>query len=317
MGQFSFVLSVAILSAILFFSSCSPAAPLELVIVGPENNSTVRTNLIKLAGSVSDPDTVLELNGSNISIDPDGRFSVYHQLSEGENQLIFSAVSGQRQVEKALTVTFLPAVAVFVHPPDFSQPFLTGPSIITGHVFPPRAEVRFNGQPVVVDDDGAFSATMQFKEGGNAIEAAAVLAGNEDSDYYGFSIEDGKPVIPPGQGLSDITSWHFEHSVSLRAGETFDLDTVVDAGKWSFIGIPKLVEFGFFPVSGEYAVDRILLPVGMEVEISPSSIEMYPNTVYPILIHIRTDRDTPPGKYWIMVNLNDEMRGWISIEVTE
>ena len=294
--------------------SCASSQPLEIKIDYPLDGSTLRTNLVKITGEVSNPAAMLTINGIDITASQNGSFNQYLQLSEGDNEIKVSAISNGETIEKTIKVMFIPEVSIYLQSREVTGTYI----IVDGFVFPPQAAVEVNGIPVMVDTQGVFSVKIGLSEGNNIIEAIATYSGSEDTDAMTVQIQNGQPTFPPPV-VYNQTRVVCDSQISVIAGQSVVLVITESAGK----EVQPLEEhqFRFTPVSEEYGIDAVPLPDGMSLNITPSKINVYPNTSYQIEMTVQTSKDVQTGNYWIMVyeennSGNPNFRGWVKIVVT-
>jgi len=92
----------------LYLESNTNSGPL-LNIMYPQDGTEVKTNVLKIIGSVTDSDGVsyLTINSMNVPINQDGSFEWPLTLSEGPNQIIFEAADiPNNKTTQTLTVTY-------------------------------------------------------------------------------------------------------------------------------------------------------------------------------------------------------------------
>lgn len=162
-----------------------------------------------------------------------------------------------------VTITYSPAVAVYISGSgDIDQSDAKVIITVTGHVILVEASVEVNGTPVKVSQGGNFSTPVQIYDGNNIVCASASFEGEEDSYSFVRIVEDGKVIIPPGQGLMYQSRFSYEESVEMEAGEEMHLGIVGDIRK----GIPDpiILSCELDAVDGEYS-EKEISPEGMEV----------------------------------------------------
>ena len=166
-------------------STTRPATPtaapeLFLVVLGPENGSTVRVNAVVVHGTTR-PGAKVEIQDAAIAVDQDGRFQSEVSLSGGANVIRVVATDIQgNQESRVLTVTSLdlppqPFLLVVTEPED--QSIVSESSVrLSGHTGP-NAITSVNGVSVSVDALGFFSTVVTLDPGPNIID---VVATNDD-----------------------------------------------------------------------------------------------------------------------------------------
>ncbi len=320
-NRFRAILFLLILMApCLLYSSCE-TTPLSLDINDPTDGSILKTNLIRVTGTVSNPEATVMINEQEAHVANDGSFYAYVELSEGDNTVEAVARLGRESVETSVNVIFYPSLAVYLRLPESSEydkPFLEVPITVTGYVFPPNASVRVGENQVQVDEDGSFSSQVQLQEGNNIVRVEAVLDDEDDTYRYIIGVEEGDILFPPGQGLEYTSRFSYEHAVVIEAGETeIIIDVSADIRK--DIAEPGELSCDIYMVEAEYSEEEVPMPVGLEVSIEPSCFTVYPNTTYHITISITTTPELTPGEYFLRFEQNFESRfwsgGWIRVTI--
>jgi|WetSurMetagenome_2_1015567.scaffolds.fasta_scaffold159628_2 hypothetical protein len=296
-------------------NSCESSRQLAINIESPKNGDIVRSNIIKVQGSLTDNSATVKINGVIANLVNDNHFAVFTQLHEGNNLITVSANTRDNEVEQTLEIDFIPAVSVFLNSPRLTQTIDSAISI-GGYVYPNQASVYINNSPVQVNSNGAFSSQIVLVEGNNIITANASFFGSYDSSKYTILVENGKPIIPPGQGLSEIVQWVLPESISIKQKQSMTVGTSLFLGK-RLLNIPQQTLLERIPVANEYSDELKPLPSEMTINLTPSKIDVYPNTTYYIDINIDTKEDILPGEYWILLQVNnDEIRIWLKIIVS-
>lgn len=77
--------------------------PPELAVTAPENNLTVQDDTIDVVGT-TDPGSTVEINGTPIKIDPEGKFQAKIKLAQGPNALIIKSYKDNNE-DRASVVT--------------------------------------------------------------------------------------------------------------------------------------------------------------------------------------------------------------------
>ena len=180
--------------------------------------------------------------------------------------------------------------------------YLKTPITITGWLNYPEAKVVVNGIEASVKSDGNFSASVQFKEGGNPLQAVASLGEKSDEVTYYVGVNaDGTMFAVPGLGgggrryLAEMT---FNQSLEMTAGKTQLVDVMFEPRKES--REPQNVDF---TISGIVdGSDNVLpMPQGLKAGVNPAAFMACPNTTYHSTLTIETDGRLPPGEYLIQL----------------
>jgi len=275
------------------------------------DGAELHVNLAKFVGSVTSPDTTVLVNNIQAPVDEDGSYYAFLDLVEGKNVIEIQTTEGRSTNVERITVTFSPPLAVFLDYPESKTGinYIKTPIVVNGRVSDPRATVSVNGMAAEVAIDGNFSAEVQLKEGFNNIETIATLDEEVDSVvYHAIITPDGGWTYPPGGagGSRYLSSVSHDNLVTLKAGETGQLSTVLDVQK----GIQSKADFTYrvVRVAQEYpqildpngsGLDEVLMPEGMKVNVEPSGFAAYPNTIYTSLLMIETTSALAPGQYFL------------------
>ncbi len=283
---------------------------LSLEIDSPEHGTEHKVNLLKVKGTVSDPEATVVVNGIEAKVAEDGTYYAYIELAEGENDIEAIAMRRLAKSSETIYITFSPALVVYLDMPrpDWSVDYTKVPLTVTGSVSNPDAMVTVNGSEVVVSPDGRFSGQVLLKEGSNAIEAVAALGKKTDTASLVF-MSSSKGVFSPVPGRSRFDDARLRHDdyVELKPGEIKSLDVTLEThkdgpGKFSWMVYD----------AGEY-----LLPEGLEVSLEPPKFKAYSNTTYHLAIIIKTSPELSPGEYWLRIEheFENAPRGGMRIRV--
>jgi hypothetical protein len=294
------------------------AQSLSLSIDSPEDGTELDVNVIKVRGMVSDHRAMVTVNGIAAKVAQDGSFSSWVQLMTGPNTIEVVATLGDEDVSKTITVTFNPALAVYLEMPrpEIGTDYTKTPLKVSGTVSNPEATVTVNGSDVEVSEDGSFSTEVQLIEGVNSIEAVAKLGEQRDSAVIMLACSPEGIISPvPGRSHFDDAFLRYDDSVELKAGETKLLDVTLEARKDG----PGEVIYAIYRVAEEYAEHKVPVPEGFAVSIEPSKFIAYPNTIYHSTITIETTPELVPGEYWLRFEQEFENAfrgsGWIKVNV--
>lgn len=222
------------------------------------------------------------------------------------------------------TVGGCSALAVYLdHPyPGESGIDYTGtPITVTGYVSSPEARMTVNGVEAKVAADGSFSAGIQFKEGGNTIQAVATLGDRNDEMTHMVGVgPDGSIYAIPGVGAGGPryqSSVLFDHSIELNAGETKVIGVTLESRK-SARG-PVKFSYTLDLVARVYGQEPLPMPEGLSASIEPSSFTACPNTAYHSTITVGTTGQLAPGDYYLSLSWDfgegGGGRGWIKVAV--
>ncbi len=143
----------------------------------PQEDVTVGANTQKIrVEGVTDPKASVWLNDmyQPIPMDKNGGFRAEVPLKEGVNRIEIIAVdeAGNRaSVIRNVTLVTQPPTLVIDNPPD--NLWINKPMLSVQGVVPPGVTVLVNGQPVDVDQQGAFENDVLLQEGENVIRIEA------------------------------------------------------------------------------------------------------------------------------------------------
>lgn len=278
--------------------------PLSLKIDSPEHGSELKVNVLKVSGTVSDPEAVVVVNGIEAHVAEDGTYYAYIELAKGENTIEAAALRDMAKSSETINVTFSPPLAIFLDYPEeweFGVDYSKTPITVRGVVSDPRAMVRVNGAVVDVLPDGRFSTQVQLAVGNNSIQAVATLGEQTDSWVIGIIVSpEGWLQCPPGGagGPRYASGLFHDESITLEPRETKLFDVTLEAKKDFGLG-PREVSYTLFRVAREYGEDEIPMPEGLKVSVEPTRFTIYPNAVYHSTITVETTPELAPGEYWL------------------
>jgi flagellar hook assembly protein FlgD len=151
---------------------------LTLEVDSPQDNSEVTESSIIVSGFVSDPATVVTVNGQPAEVAEDGTFSASTELEYGENTItVVTTVDGREIETRTIHVTRI--LTVMITSPHNQAEVAENPIAVSGFVSDPTALVTVDGQEAEVTDDGTFSASTELKSGENIIVVTATVEGQE------------------------------------------------------------------------------------------------------------------------------------------
>jgi nitrogen fixation protein FixH len=294
----------------------APAEKLTLRVAYPQHNAEYRVNVLPVTGTVSDPTAVVLVNGVEAMMAADGSFKCHAVLKEGENNIEVIAVKDVVKTTQDITVTFNPALVVYLNYPSAAQDvdYTKEPLTIGGWVNKPEAMVSVNDQSVPVAPDGNFTTQVMLEEG-SSVMAVATIGGERDEAGGRFTIKNGSPVPIPGVSLFFVWREKYEHEVTLKAGETKRFLVTIETrkdGPGKFYG--KLVH-----VEREYGLMPLPLPKGLDIYLEPAEFMAYPNTTYNIDLVLEATPELAPGTYFLHLHHNLENirygSGWLMVTV--
>jgi len=277
--------------------------PLSIEIKTPEDGAEYYVNVLKVTSAASNSKATVTVNGVEAKPVGNGEFYAYIELTEGQNDIEVVATLGQAKITKTVTVSFSPALAVYL---DYPEPanevdYSNTPLIVKGRVSDSGAQVVVN-EIVAEVVEREFSVQVQLQEGNNTIEAVATLGEERDDSAYDIILNpEGQIISPPGGGggtryLSRILH---DQSIQVEAGEQKTIDVALEVRK----GIPDTTGFSYklSMVIAEY--DENIMPSleGLGIYIEPTSFTAYPNTTYHSTITINTSHELAAGDYWLFL----------------
>jgi len=145
-----------------------------LEIESPDARSEVTEDMITVKGTVARPDSVVTVNDIEVDIDDVGAFSMDVGLVPGENTIMVSAVLGNRTQSQALSVAYIPALAIDITSHEGGAVVTESPVDLSGIVTVADAVVMVNDIEADVTDS-IFTAAVELTEGENAVTVTAVL----------------------------------------------------------------------------------------------------------------------------------------------
>ncbi len=287
-----------------------------LQVSSPQSNTEYKVNLLPVIGTVDDPAAMVLVNSREAIVLANGSFQGYAVLEEGENNINIIAIKNEAKVVKTVTVTFNPALVVYLESHEKSGVNYTKtPLEVTGSVNKPEATVTVNGLLVAVAPDGSFTAQEKLKEGSNSIKAIATLGDEQDEVYILFMVENGVLGYVPGYSIFFTASLDYEHKITLKAGETKQLPLTLKTkkeGPGGFSG--RLVH-----VDREYGLIPQPMPEGLDIYLEPPEFIAYPNATYNPILVFRTTPRLALGTYYMHFYHNLEngfySSGWIAVTV--
>ncbi len=314
----SFFILITLISII---SGCSsnqsePAAKTSapsISITFPQNKSELNINLIKLTGIVSDAKAIVTINGNEASVNEDGTYYAFIELSPGENTIEAVASCYNQTSLHSIKVRFIPPLVVNLTTTsiDDDVDYTINPIKVSGQVSNPAALVTVNGSPAQVSENGRYSAYVQLEKEFTNIEAVATLGQQKDSWRIIVGVNsEGKIITVPGLGsgthIYEPRVIH-EESISLKPGETKTMDVTLNTGK-------KLPFY--YPHEFRYEIDVPLLAGGnLSATIEPQRFTAYANTTYHSTFTIVTTDEVSPGEYAVQIRHYGSMIGTTHINV--
>lgn len=177
------VIEIPILRAFAERSISVIPQPLSIEITSPSDGVVLNTNLLTVAGTVSDNSAEVTVNGVS-AIVSDNQFNAEIPVPEGENTITARAeneVGATASDSVTVTIDTIPPGIVITSPPNGSTVTET-PITVTGTTNDAEAAITVNGLPVVNDGGGFRREGIALTPGENTITITAVdAAGNSNS----------------------------------------------------------------------------------------------------------------------------------------
>ncbi len=166
-----------------------PPKPLALEIKSPEDGATSNADLIKVSGTVAEPEDEVIVNGITAQVADDGSFYAYIGLVEGENTIEAVALRGEERFSDTISVTYRPPspdvitddLSLVINSPEDGAEFKVNLQKVRGMVSDPEAVVVVNGIEAKVAEDGAYYTYVDLAEGENTIGAVALKGAAKSS----------------------------------------------------------------------------------------------------------------------------------------
>jgi cytoskeletal protein RodZ len=179
------ILTISILSVVGFAYQqyVSVALTPELKVNSPSNQTKTSADQITASGR-TDPDATLSLNGQQIQIDPEGKFSTTVGLATGSNTLTFKAVNklGKESVVER-TVVSTHAVAQLVPTPS-----VLSATASASRSARPAAEHPTTGQLIIGVVIGPSPAWLDVSVDGQPVFTGVLLPGASKSFSAGSGV---------------------------------------------------------------------------------------------------------------------------------
>ncbi len=305
---------IILMVATFLLPSCTLINPGTFAITSPAAGLQFRSNVIKVEGSVVRNTSAVTVNGQEARI-ADGKFLAFVEIPEGASVIEASAQVKGKTVKDEINVSFRPPLAVYVH--GFTdQTSIEGGDIsltVEGSVSKPEAAVTVNGEPVVVEPDGNFSAQITVSLSIRDIVAVATLG--EDKDIYRYAVfnSGGLFGIPPfGGSAPNFPIVEFPDSVSLRSGSEVVFEWTYEPKQ--SIRTPTVFTLRATGSRGT-TPGEFPLPDGLDVMPFPASFTAYPNCFYALSFVIVAQDGLKPGNYEVRLHLPTIPGAGVQVEV--
>jgi hypothetical protein len=175
------------------------AAP-SLTLTSPADGLITTSATVTVAG-VTDPGATVSIGGATQAADTvDGSFSGIYTLDEGANTIVVTSTDDQgNMASTSVTVTLDSTVPAISSIKNSAGSVTNMDSTTLSGTVDPDARLWINGQEVVVNADGSWSATVTLAEGLNTITIVATDgAGNSASTDVTVTRDTAPPLITLG-----------------------------------------------------------------------------------------------------------------------
>src|SRR6266568_6041065 len=170
-----------------------------LAVTAPANGLITNRTPVTVSGSVTDATVVtITVNGTPVTVGPDGHFSGSVPLTEGSNTLTTVATDAAGNATtntRAVTLDTHPPVLAVTAPTDGLITRVT-PVTVSGTVTDATpVTVDVNGIPLPVDPTGAFTGAVTLTEGSNTLTVTATDAASNATSQPRTVILDTHPPV--------------------------------------------------------------------------------------------------------------------------
>src|SRR6266700_3779145 len=170
-----------------------------LAVTAPANGLITNHTPVTVSGSVTDATVVtITVNGTPVTVGPDGHFSGSVPLTEGSNTLTTVATDAAGNATtntRAVTLDTHPPVLAVTAPTDGLITRVT-PVTVSGTVTDATpVTVDVNGIPLPVDATGAFTGAVTLTEGSNTLTVTATDAASNATSQPRTVILDTHPPV--------------------------------------------------------------------------------------------------------------------------
>jgi nitrogen fixation protein FixH len=155
--------------------------PLAFKINTPTDGQETDIDLVKVSGTVSDPQARVMVNNIPAPVTATGAFYAYIGLDEGDNCIDAVALRSGEHLSNTIYVSYRPPLinpaekpALKVTSPQNGVDYNVNLLPITGTVSDPAAKVLVDGIEAAVAADGSFQGYALLEEGENNIEVIAI-----------------------------------------------------------------------------------------------------------------------------------------------
>ncbi|HTO52102.1 MAG TPA: hypothetical protein VMR50_01855 [Myxococcota bacterium] len=184
-------------TATVTVSLANQGPPLSIAIQSPPDHSIVSTPYLPVSGTVSDPNAAVSVNAVGADTTDAGFVAPVVVLSEGDNQLVASAVRGGETATDTVTVRYEKPPTIFILHPANGTRLREAATDVSGFVDDLSAAVSVNGIAATVNESGGFVARgVPLVLGDNTLNAQAVsLDGLVGTDTAKVTRDDALPQV--------------------------------------------------------------------------------------------------------------------------
>jgi len=156
-----------------------PPVPLKLNIASPTDGGEIGLDLLRVTGTVSDPEALITVNNIKALVTAAGAFYAYVELESGENRIDTVVTRGSENMTNTIRVTYNPVtspvgkLALELLSPRNKTEYRVNVIPVTGVVGDPQSMVLVDGREAVVSTSGTFQGYVVLDEGKNVIEVVA------------------------------------------------------------------------------------------------------------------------------------------------
>jgi len=168
--------------------------PPYLAVVEPPDGLITNNALVVVSGS-TEADASLTVNGAPTSVSPNGSFSTFRSLNEGQNIISVEArdpAGNFKTIDRTVILDTVPPPLSVSEPLDGS--WVNYPTVVFRGSTEAGATVSVGGQLAVVQSDGSFEVPVALFEGSNPVSVSAEdAAGNKANMLVTVNVD----TIPP------------------------------------------------------------------------------------------------------------------------
>lgn len=301
--------TLTIAAAIMAMNSCNqPVTGTTLQINVEPIPTEVDTNVPKISGKVSDPQSIVYINNSRALVLDDGSFFRYVEVSPRVPATIeIRAEAAGQTVSESFVTTFYPNPFVWVLDVDTG----VDPARMEGWVSYPDAHIEITGNvkdpAVEVQANGFFTATFTLSQGYTypgsdemrydiAVRVNTSRGWADGAKINGVTMDS---PLNPMLMLNDVPV--YTRKVYAERGKT----VLVDREYYYNVSSPTMINLELVPDH-----KKGVIPENLSVGIEPKSFLGYPDyfgAPRHSTILIKVGEDVPPGSYLFRANRGDHI----------